>query len=214
MLFQENKTILQLLLDHFMSGGREEELPPKLIDEWNKMHIAHNLLKLHKMSAAVTLFIEHYRKQGKEISQATAYRFMGLAQGFWGAQSIINKEYWRQIMFEGAQDDHAFARSNSDIKGMNLARKNMIEILRLNKADEVEIDPSKVQQHNNVIFIIGGKDEQPRLLSIKELQELPAAQKQSYIEQFYAAQMPQDVSFIEVKEGNADEQTPDQGDIV
>lgn len=207
MIFQQKQSTAEVLIEHFKTGARSEDLPAKLRDEWDKIHVAHNLLKLHKMSTCVTLFIEHYRGSGKEIAQATAYRYMALAQQVWGAQPIMNKEYWRHLQFEGAQDDHAFARALKDVKGMNMARKNMIEILRLNKPDEMEIDPAKVQQHYNVIFIVGGTGDEARMLPVKELENLPDKEKEDYINKFYRAQMPQDVSFIEVKN---DSEAPDQ----
>lgn len=199
MILRQNRTEKEILIEHFSTGGKAEELPPKLLEQWYKIDVAHNLLKLHKLSVAVELFIAHYREKEMNISQATAYRYMELAQAVWGAMPIMNKEYWRQIMFEGAQDDHAFAKLRKDVKGMNAARKNMTEILRLNQPDEKEIDPSKVQQHNNVIIIIGGKKDMPRALQVKEFENYSPAEKEKYISLFYDALTPQDVSFIDME---------------
>ena len=205
MILRQNRTETELLIEHFTTGGRAEELPPKLLDEWYKIDVAHNLLKLHKLSAAVDLFIVHYKNKDVKISQATAYRYMQLAQAVWGAMPMMNKEYWRQIMFEGAQDDHAFARIRKDVGGMNDARKNMIKILRLDKDDDKEIDPSKVQQHNNVIIIIGGKEDVPRSMSVKEFENYSQEEKEKYISLFYDALTPQDVSFIEIEKDGEQE---------
>lgn len=199
MILQQKRTEKEILIEHFTTGGKAEQLPPKLLDEWYKIDVAHNLLKLHKLSAAVDLFIVHYREKDLSISQATAYRYMALAQSVWGAMPIMNKEYWRQIMFEGAQDDHAFAKLRKDVAGMNDARKNMVKILRLDKDDEKEIDPAKIQQHNNVIIIIGGKEDLPKSLSVKEFETYSPEEKEKYISMFYDALTPQDISFIDIK---------------
>lgn len=188
-----NRSEKDVLIEHFTTGGKAEDLSPKMREIWDRIDVAHNLMRVHKLSVAVKMLQNHF----KEISQATAYRYCSLAQEVWGAMPMMNKEYWRALMFEGAQADYEFAKFRKDVRGMNMARKNMIDILQLNRPDDKEIDPSMVQQHNNVIIIMGGSDSAAKALSLKDFERLPKDEKQRVIDNVYKAMTPDTIDFIE-----------------
>ena len=196
-LFGDRRTLADKLIDYFKSGADPSQLPGKLREEWEIIDTADNLIKTHvKLSTVVPLLLQKY----KWISQSTAYRYCALAQSVLGSMPTMHKEYWRPLMFEQAKRDHEFAKKLQDGKAMNMATANMIKILQLDRPDEVAMDPSKIQQHNNlIVFMDAGKVE--KQLTIKEIQNLPEAQRNSIIERIVQAMEPEEITFTDEPNG-------------
>ena len=148
----DNKTNLDLILEHQMSSTGEE-LPKHLQLIFDRWDYANNLVKNYlsaddhaekpknfSYSEIANMLI---RKFG--ISRATAYRDINDSQLFFGSINKQDKNYWRQIFLGIGMKALQMSLKKNDYDRIFRGIEKLSEMLGLNKDDSNMPDWSKLQ---------------------------------------------------------------------
>lgn len=197
--FQENRSLVDDIIEYLETGGKPENLPEKWVSGYEQLQVIHAICFLHKSKKVAIPLIE---AKFPDMGISTIYKYIADSEALFGYLLQFNslqKQYHRMLTMEMFLEDRAFATQLKDAKSRVAATTGYMKAAQVDKPDVQEIDASKVQPHNNIIVFLGGGDkEKARQLSMDQIREMPVRKRDKLIQEITEALLPETASFIDV----------------
>lgn len=117
------------------------------------MQFCDNQMRSYKNSTQIVEMLQRTfrNKTGDPISRATAYRIISDTQEAFASHLAPNKNYYINLLKDYIFNTMRIAEAKKDVRGMNGAAKNLMELLALNKAEGDGI-PADILDRITLIF--------------------------------------------------------------
>lgn len=137
-----------------------------------------------------------------ECSLSTAYKLCHETQLVYGSITWYQKEYWRRILFEQQMTMIERAKDKNDHKAFNVAMKNLISLLQLDKDDSGKVRADQLEQHNFQFVINLPGEKQSYDVDFNKLNKLPQEDRLKIVKATQAENIEFDIISMIDKEEN------------
>jgi DNA-binding ferritin-like protein len=136
-----------------------KSLPPELVEYMGYMEKARDWHYQMKSRLFVTkhLKLEYLAKNNETLSDYLARQIYDNAMNYYYADRTIRKESWRNMLAEKYQIAAQLCFDKNDLEGHRKFLEAVERVMRLNEADEDNIDP-KLLDRRPFVYVVSGKD--------------------------------------------------------
>ena len=188
------------LIISFLQSGDGSELPVHLKERLDRIDLTDNLIRRHGRKKAASMLQTKY-----DIVKSTAYKLINDAMYVYNSSHKLQKEYWRNLLLDMQYAELIRCKDKGDSKGFNMAMKNLIEIVGLNR-DDNKITAEMLQQHTiqfNISFNGGAEKYE---ISADKIKKLSIDERLKIVKAAEAETIDFDmIEFIEQSENEAGE---------
>jgi hypothetical protein len=165
---RNKQTDLDRILNYLKSGNPSalDELNEKEKDKLDKMMFAERQLgKFLKKRDVAHLISAKYQNSvtGQPLSLDQGYRIIRDTERIFGQVNKIDPNFLAGLAYDLAMDTIRLARERHDVRGLNAAAKNLIEIIKLFNTGANKI-PANLLDRININFQV-----KPELLGVKPI---------------------------------------------
>lgn len=191
---------LNLIIAFLQSSDEGVSLPEATRQRLDRIDVADNLIRRHGRKKAVEMLAKHF-----DIGKTSAYRLIWEAMYVYNSTHKLQKEYWRSLLLDMQYAELIRCKDKGDSKGFNMAMKNLIEIVGLNR-DDNKITAAMLQQHNITFNISFSNGSEKYEINADRLARLSMDERMRLVKAVEAETIEMDmVELIEQSEDEAEE---------
>lgn len=172
----------EVILDHLtLTGDNQPMLNPEQEEKLEAMLRADQLLMKYEQSTVVQMLLTTY----PEFSRSTVYRLIRDTREIFNSLNPIDRDFGRRLAIKWAFEAHDLAIKKRDAKALAAAVDRLIKIFGIDKEEDRQIDPEKLEQHNYILQLIvrdpAGK-ERSQTIHLNDIDDLPKPQLEQVID--------------------------------